>query len=138
MFFFSGGHINPALTTAMLITRRISPVRAVMFIAAQCGGAVGGAAIIYRYKQYLHPAVSYYVCRMILYRSLDIHYFTWALCITYLISNSLYHGTIGFQRFRSQLLHQSVRPAKQQHNPVAAFQLRLATHVLHRVHVLRD
>ncbi|XP_015367453.1 PREDICTED: neurogenic protein big brain isoform X2 [Diuraphis noxia] len=43
----SGGHINPALTTAMLITRRISPVRAVMFIAAQCGGAVGGAAIIY-------------------------------------------------------------------------------------------
>ncbi|KAE9532649.1 hypothetical protein AGLY_009730 [Aphis glycines] len=42
-----GGHINPALTTAMLITRRISPVRAVMFIAAQCGGAVGGAAIIY-------------------------------------------------------------------------------------------
>ncbi|VVC28966.1 Aquaporin-like,Major intrinsic protein [Cinara cedri] len=43
----SGGHINPALSTAMLITRRISPVRAVMFIAAQCGGAVGGAAIIY-------------------------------------------------------------------------------------------
>ncbi|XP_050535247.1 neurogenic protein big brain isoform X2 [Daktulosphaira vitifoliae] len=43
----SGGHINPALTTAMLITRRISPIRTVMFIAAQCGGAVGGAAIIY-------------------------------------------------------------------------------------------
>ncbi|XP_025406216.1 neurogenic protein big brain isoform X2 [Sipha flava] len=43
----SGGLINPALTTAMLITRRISPIRAVMFIAAQCGGAVGGAAIIY-------------------------------------------------------------------------------------------
>lgn len=47
--FFTGGHINPALTTAMLITRRISPVRAVMFVAAQCGGAVGGAAVIYRY-----------------------------------------------------------------------------------------
>lgn len=48
-FIFAGGHINPALSTAMLITRRISPIRAVMFIAAQCGGAVGGAAIIYRY-----------------------------------------------------------------------------------------
>lgn len=40
--------MNPALTTAMLITRRISPIRAVMFMAAHCGGAVGGASIIYK------------------------------------------------------------------------------------------
>lgn len=42
------------------------------------------------------------------------------------------------QRFRPQLLHQPVRLAEHQHDPVATFQLRAAAHVLHRVHVLRD
>lgn len=31
----SGGHINPAVTFAMLMTRRISLVRAILYIAAQ-------------------------------------------------------------------------------------------------------
>lgn len=59
--------------------------------------------------------------------------------IVVISSNYLHHrGTIGFQCFRSQRLHQSVRPAQQQHDGVATFQFGVAAHVFHRVHVLRD
>ncbi|KAH3778852.1 aquaporin-5-like [Dreissena polymorpha] len=42
----SGGHINPAVTCAMLITRRISLIRAILFIIAQCLGSIAGAGIL--------------------------------------------------------------------------------------------
>ncbi|KAH3778861.1 aquaporin AQPAn.G-like [Dreissena polymorpha] len=42
----SGGHINPAVTCAMLVTRRISILRAIMFVIAQCLGAITGAGIL--------------------------------------------------------------------------------------------
>ncbi|KAK3086071.1 hypothetical protein FSP39_013066 [Pinctada imbricata] len=42
----SGGHINPAVTTAFFITRRISLARAVMYIVSQCVGAIIGAGIL--------------------------------------------------------------------------------------------
>lgn len=42
----SGGHINPAVTLAMLCARRISIVRAVLYILAQCIGAVIGAGLL--------------------------------------------------------------------------------------------
>ena len=42
----SGGHINPAVTVAMLIARRISIARALEYIIAQCLGAIVGAAIL--------------------------------------------------------------------------------------------
>jgi aquaporin-4 len=42
----SGGHINPAVTVAMLFTRKISAVRAVLYVFAQCAGAVAGAAVL--------------------------------------------------------------------------------------------
>lgn len=42
----SGGHINPAVTMAMLVTRRISLVRAVLYIIVQCGGAIAGAGLL--------------------------------------------------------------------------------------------
>ncbi|KAK3607002.1 hypothetical protein CHS0354_023400 [Potamilus streckersoni] len=42
----SGGHVNPAVTCAMLITRHISLARACVFIAAQLLGATTGAGIL--------------------------------------------------------------------------------------------
>jgi aquaporin-4 len=43
----SGGHINPAVTIAFLLTRKISLLRAVLYMAFQCSGAVAGAALLY-------------------------------------------------------------------------------------------
>lgn len=40
----SGGHLNPAVTTAMLITGKISFVRALLYVVIQCAGAVAGTA----------------------------------------------------------------------------------------------
>lgn len=42
----SGGHINPAVTSAFFITRRISFAKAIFYIAAQCIGAILGALIL--------------------------------------------------------------------------------------------
>lgn len=44
----SGGHINPAVTCAMLVTRRISLIRALLYIIVQCVGSVIAAAILKR------------------------------------------------------------------------------------------
>ncbi|KAJ6662138.1 hypothetical protein lerEdw1_012603 [Lerista edwardsae] len=43
----SGGHINPAVTVAMVCTRKISLAKSVFYIAAQCLGAISGAGILY-------------------------------------------------------------------------------------------
>jgi aquaporin-4 len=43
----SGGHINPAVTVGMLVARRISIVRAVLYVFAQCAGALAGAAALH-------------------------------------------------------------------------------------------
>lgn len=43
----SGGHLNPAVSIAMLVSGHISPLRSVIYILAQCLGAVIGAAILY-------------------------------------------------------------------------------------------
>lgn len=43
----SGGHINPAVTVAMVCTRKISLAKAVFYVAAQCLGAIAGAGILY-------------------------------------------------------------------------------------------
>ncbi|KAK3607001.1 hypothetical protein CHS0354_023399 [Potamilus streckersoni] len=42
----SGGHINPAVTCAMLITRRISLARGFLYIVGQLFGAIAGAGIL--------------------------------------------------------------------------------------------
>ncbi len=42
----SGGHINPAVTFAAWLTRKISTARTLMFIAAQLSGAVIGALLL--------------------------------------------------------------------------------------------
>ena len=43
----SGGHINPAVTFAYLVGSQMSLFRAVFYMAAQCLGAVAGAAVLY-------------------------------------------------------------------------------------------
>ncbi|XP_053103426.1 aquaporin-4 isoform X1 [Hemicordylus capensis] len=43
----SGGHINPAVTVAMVCTRKISLAKSVFYIVAQCLGAISGAGILY-------------------------------------------------------------------------------------------
>lgn len=43
----SGAHINPAFTFAMLVTQKVTPLRAFLYITAQCGGAIAGAALLY-------------------------------------------------------------------------------------------
>ncbi|XP_076001026.1 aquaporin-4 [Genypterus blacodes] len=43
----SGGHINPAVTAAMVVTRKLSLAKAVFYVVAQCLGAITGAGIIY-------------------------------------------------------------------------------------------
>ncbi|KAG5675960.1 hypothetical protein PVAND_005817 [Polypedilum vanderplanki] len=45
----SGAHINPAVTLACFVTRLISPLRTAMYIAAQLGGGIAGAALLYGY-----------------------------------------------------------------------------------------
>uniref|UniRef100_A0A182Y8J1 Uncharacterized protein n=2 Tax=Anopheles stephensi TaxID=30069 RepID=A0A182Y8J1_ANOST len=43
----SGAHINPAVTMALAVTRKISALRAILYITAQCGGSIAGAAMLY-------------------------------------------------------------------------------------------
>jgi len=42
----SGGHINPAVTWACLLTNKISFIRALIYVIAQLGGAVVGSALL--------------------------------------------------------------------------------------------
>jgi len=42
----SGGHVNPAVTCAMLVTGRISFVGAIQYIVSQCVGAVLAGALV--------------------------------------------------------------------------------------------
>ena len=42
----SGGHINPAVTCAMLVARKITAVRAFFYVISQASGAVAGAGIL--------------------------------------------------------------------------------------------
>ena len=43
----SGGHINPAVTIGCLVSRKISIVRAILYVVAQMLGAIAGAGILY-------------------------------------------------------------------------------------------
>ncbi|CAL4933095.1 unnamed protein product [Urochloa decumbens] len=42
----SGGHVNPAVTFALLLARKVSLVRAAIYVAAQCLGAICGAGLV--------------------------------------------------------------------------------------------
>lgn len=43
----SGGHINPAVTFAYVVSSQMSLFRAFFYICAQCMGALAGAAVLY-------------------------------------------------------------------------------------------
>lgn len=43
----SGGHINPAVTVAMVCAHKLSLSKALFYLVAQCLGAVAGAGILY-------------------------------------------------------------------------------------------
>ena len=57
----SGGHINPAVTVALLVTRKISVVKAVLFVVAQCLGAIIGAAFLKVNTNSLQPRRKYWM-----------------------------------------------------------------------------
>lgn len=42
----SGGHINPAVTFGLFLARKVSLVRAVLYMCAQCLGAICGVALV--------------------------------------------------------------------------------------------
>lgn len=42
----SGGHINPAVTAGMLSTGRVKPLRAILYVIAQCAGAAAGSGLL--------------------------------------------------------------------------------------------
>lgn len=42
----SGGHFNPAVTVACLVTGKITIVKSIFYIVAQCLGAICGAALL--------------------------------------------------------------------------------------------
>ncbi|MDA0265034.1 MAG: MIP family channel protein [Chloroflexi bacterium] len=42
----SGGHINPVVTLAALVTRKITPTKGVLYLGSQITGGIGGAALI--------------------------------------------------------------------------------------------
>ncbi|RAL53649.1 hypothetical protein DM860_012264 [Cuscuta australis] len=47
----SGGHINPAVTLGLFLARKVSLVRAVMYMAAQCLGAICGCGLVKAFQK---------------------------------------------------------------------------------------
>lgn len=54
--YVSGGHINPAITLAALATKKISILRAILYIIAQSIGAIVGAALLLGFTPSKHQA----------------------------------------------------------------------------------
>lgn len=51
----AGGHINPAVTLGLFLARKVSLVRAIMYMVAQCLGAICGCGLVKAFQK------SYYV-----------------------------------------------------------------------------
>ncbi|CAI0471468.1 unnamed protein product [Linum tenue] len=47
----SGGHINPAVTFGLFLARKVSLVRAVLYMAAQCLGAICGCGLVKAFQK---------------------------------------------------------------------------------------
>lgn len=43
----SGANVNPAVTIALFFTRKISILRTLFYVIAQCGGSIAGSALLY-------------------------------------------------------------------------------------------
>ena len=44
---FPRAHLNPAFTLAFTAIKRVTPLRCILFLTAQSGGAIAGSAILY-------------------------------------------------------------------------------------------
>uniref|UniRef100_T1JPH8 Aquaporin n=1 Tax=Strigamia maritima TaxID=126957 RepID=T1JPH8_STRMM len=66
----SGSHVNPAVTVAMLITRKVSPLGALLYITAQCGGAIAGCALLFgflvKFDKNISPGTLFSPIKMIM------------------------------------------------------------------------
>lgn len=47
LLLYLGAHINPAVTIACFFTRLITPLRTTMYVLAQLGGGIAGAALLH-------------------------------------------------------------------------------------------
>ncbi|VVB16749.1 unnamed protein product [Arabis nemorensis] len=47
----SGGHINPAVTVGLFLARKVSLVRTVLYIVAQCLGAICGCGLVKAFQR---------------------------------------------------------------------------------------
>lgn len=47
----SGGHINPAVTFGLFLARKVSLVRAILYMVAQCFGAICGCGLVKAFQK---------------------------------------------------------------------------------------
>ncbi|XP_025833716.1 neurogenic protein big brain [Agrilus planipennis] len=96
----SGGHINPSVTVAMVVTKRITIIRAVMYVIAQSGGAVAGVAFLYGvtvpgYQGNLKAAVQHTASAAAWERFGVELILTFLIVLTYLMSIDSYNKYMG-------------------------------------------
>ncbi|EAT43849.1 AAEL004741-PA [Aedes aegypti] len=96
----SGAHINPAVTISLAITRMISPLRAILYMIAQCGGSIAGAALLYGvtvpgYQGNLQAAVSH-TSALAAWERFGVEFIlTFVVVLSYLISTNSYKKYFG-------------------------------------------
>ncbi|KFB39250.1 AGAP008767-PA-like protein [Anopheles sinensis] len=96
----SGAHINPAVTMALAVTRKISALRALLYITAQCGGSIAGAAMLYGvtvpgYQGNLQAAVSH-SAQLAPWERFGVEFIlTFIVVLAYLISTSSFKKYFG-------------------------------------------
>ncbi|XP_058840710.1 neurogenic protein big brain-like, partial [Topomyia yanbarensis] len=96
----SGAHINPAVTIALAVTRMISPLRAILYTTAQCGGSIAGAALLYGvtvpgYQGNLQAAVSH-TSSLAAWERFGVEFIlTFVVVLSYLISTNSYKKYFG-------------------------------------------
>jgi len=49
--WFAGGHINPAVTFGLFLARKVSLIRAIMYMVAQCLGAICGVGLVKAFQK---------------------------------------------------------------------------------------
>ncbi|XP_069704193.1 neurogenic protein big brain-like isoform X2 [Periplaneta americana] len=97
----SGAHVNPAVTVAMAVTRNITPLRALMFVTAQCGGGIAGAALLYGvttpgYMGNLSATVSHLPVHLNAWERFGVEFIlTFIVVFTYFVSMDTYRKWLG-------------------------------------------
>lgn len=51
---YAGGHINPAVTFGLFLARKVSLIRAFMYMVAQCLGAICGVGLVKAFNKSLY------------------------------------------------------------------------------------